>query len=57
MYGTSLFPLILLTFHKLNGLVLATVNSQVQSTQVLFTAYASNLCKKNCIFLKTSSSE
>ena len=43
MYGTSLFPLILLTFHKVNGLVLAT---KVQSTQVLFTAYASNLCNK-----------
>ena len=48
MYGTSFFPLILLTFF-VNGLVLAT---KVQSTQVLFTGYASNLCNKKLYLSK-----
>ena len=39
MYGTLLFPLIQLTFDKVNGLVLAI---KVQST----IAYASSLCNK-----------
>ena len=43
MYGTLLFPLIQLTFDKVNGLVLAI---KVQSTKVLSIAYASSLCNK-----------
>ena len=43
MYGTLFFPLILLTFYCVKGLVLAIKDSQIK---VLCIAYASTLSNK-----------